>query len=159
MSINIRLASIGDASRLAKWMNETDGDPYDWTVTKIELYVLNNFVLIAEDTKKDNQIVGRLFFQPTEQPLLGVGEVQGVVIDNKYRGRGIGKSLLDRAIQESDTYFKRWGIDNFRLFLYTRSSNEPAKTLYKGFGFRENSLVGKMFRKDQSDELLMSRGF
>jgi ribosomal protein S18 acetylase RimI-like enzyme len=159
MSINIRLATIGDATRLAKWMNKINGDPIDWTITKIELYVLNNFVLIAEDTEKDNQIIGRLFFQVTEQPFLGVGEIQGVVIDKYYQGKGVGKSLLSKAILESEKYFDKWGIKNPRLFLYTRSSDESAKNLYKQFGFRENSLIGKMFRENRPDELLMSKGF
>ena len=57
-------------------------------------------------------------------------KIQGIVVREKYRGLGIGKTLL------------RWALDRGRemkmkrAVLFTLKSNGPARRLYEGLGFR-----------------------
>lgn len=59
----------------------------------------------------------------------GVGEVKRLFIRNEYRGRGISKKLLDTV----ECYAKKQGCHT--LFLDTRTTLEPAVTVYRNFGF------------------------
>jgi len=51
-------------------------------------------------------------------------------VKSEYRGRGIGRALLERAAEESRLAGKR------RLTLEVAAENEQAKRLYCGMGFR-----------------------
>ena len=59
----------------------------------------------------------------------GIGEVKRMYIKNEYRGRGISKLLLF-TIEE----YARLNGDH-TLFLDTRSTLEPAVTIYRNLGF------------------------
>ena len=53
-------------------------------------------------------------------------------VDRRYRGRGIGKALLKRAIAEGK---KEWKPRN--IFLFYEEGNAPAQKLYESLGFHE----------------------
>ena len=59
----------------------------------------------------------------------GVGEVTRLFIRSEYRGHGISKKLLDAV----EGYAKEHGCHT--LFLDTRSTLEPAVSIYRNFGF------------------------
>lgn len=47
----------------------------------------------------------------------------------QYRGKGLGKALIDKALKEA----KRKGLT--RIELTVRENNKPAISLYEKFGF------------------------
>ena len=61
-------------------------------------------------------------------------ELPDIVVDANYRGRGLGRALLDFADKE----LQAREVDT--IFLEVRVSNDPAKALYTKFGFEE---IGK----------------
>lgn len=58
------------------------------------------------------------------------GEICSFCVDEKYRGQGLGKLLLDTVIN----HFKNKG-DNVTLSLQVRVNNSTAISLYKSRGF------------------------
>lgn len=61
--------------------------------------------------------------------LLDEAELMLLAISPAFRGRGLGRKLLDEVIEEA-------GRRNMsRIFLEMRSDNEPALLLYEGAGF------------------------
>jgi putative acetyltransferase len=63
-------------------------------------------------------------------PSEGLGEVRDLVLEEKYRGRGLGSRLLKRCVEEA----KALGYK--RLYLETTPQMENAQKLFIRFGFR-----------------------
>lgn len=57
------------------------------------------------------------------------GELGDIAVDPEYRGRGIGRTLLDRSVQEARSRGAR------SLYLEVRESNDAARALYETAGF------------------------
>ncbi len=57
------------------------------------------------------------------------GELGDLAVDPEHRGRGIGRTLLDRSIEEARLRGAR------TLYLEVRESNEAARALYETAGF------------------------
>jgi dTDP-4-amino-4,6-dideoxy-D-galactose acyltransferase len=64
----------------------------------------------------------------------GVGYIGLISIDSNYRGRGIGKKL----IQAAEAYFYKQSISQLRVV--TQNKNETACRFYEHCGFKEYSL-------------------
>ena len=77
-------------------------------------------------------------------------DIESVFVNPNYRGKGIAKSLLTVLEKE----LKEVGIQN--VLLEVRSSNLPALSLYKGFGFEEIS-VRKKYYPDGEDALVLKK--
>jgi len=65
--------------------------------------------------------------EPQEPPL--VGHILNIAVDPAYRGRGLGKRLLEYALD----YCRRLGAE--RVELEVRTGNDPAIALYRKYGF------------------------
>lgn len=63
-------------------------------------------------------------------PSEGMGELRDLVLDEAYRGRGLGARLIKRCIEEA----KALGYQ--RLYLETTPQMEKAQKLFIRFGFR-----------------------
>lgn len=59
----------------------------------------------------------------------GTGTIDSLFIDEKYRGRGIGSALTDRALE----WFSRAGCDTISVGV--AAGNEEAFGFYRRFGF------------------------
>ncbi|CAJ37796.1 GNAT family N-acetyltransferase [Methanocella arvoryzae] len=81
--------------------------------------------------KLDDKVVGWAIVTPLEEAELpqGVGRI-GVFVDPEYRGKGIGRLLLNSAIQ----YSEEQGIDS--LICGIVPDNLPAVMLHKSCGFK-----------------------
>lgn len=64
-----------------------------------------------------------------------VGEVESLVVDNRYRGLGIGEELMQRALSWMDSYH----VKNKRLEVYF--GNEEVFNFYRRFGFYPKYIV------------------
>lgn len=92
----------------AAWVAEVDGKPVGF----LDLY-------ISPDTAHGNN----------------VGVVNNLVIDERFRGRGLGESLLREAIEHSERR------DVAELHVWTDFDNHAAIGLYKKLGFAERALL------------------
>ena len=64
-----------------------------------------------------------------------IGVINNLVVDERFRGRGLGGSLLRAAIQHCA---QRGGSE---LHVWTAFDNAPAIGLYKRLGFMERALL------------------
>ena len=96
----------------------------------------NNLLFLLQD---DGQVIGMLtvgvYFSPTGSKAW----IEDVVIDNMFRGRGLGRKLVSHAIE----YCKSQGIDT--LMLTSNPKRVAANALYQSLGFeRKETNVYKM---------------
>lgn len=82
----------------------------------------------------------------------GEAHVLNVVIDASQRGRGLGKKLVRRLIDQA-----RWHRVE-RVFLEVRASNNVARRLYAGLGFLEIGVRKAYYpgRQSREDAVVMS---
>lgn len=58
------------------------------------------------------------------------GWIEDVVVDQSQRGRGIGRQLVQRLVEEA------WQLGCTDLLLFTGHERKPAIALYESIGFR-----------------------
>ena len=91
--------------------------------------------------KVKNRVVGMITLQSLISTAMGeqVGLIEDLVVSSEYRGKGIGKSLLNSVINESE----RRGY--VRLSLGADIRNTSAINFYHTHGFQASSM-GLMYR-------------
>jgi len=105
---------------------------------------------VARDMNRDGELIGgaglgSLHGLPTSE---GMGEIRDLVVDSKYRGRGIGKRLVRRAVEIA----REFGYQ--RLYLETTPQMENAKKLFMRFGFRPVEHASKDLAKANEPKAL-----
>lgn len=96
-----------------------------------------HFVALVE-----GKVVGWCDIALKPRPLLRHSGVLGMGVLSDYRGQGIGRALLEAALQAA----KAKGIS--RIELTVRVDNERAKRLYESFGFVTEGLCRRHMRVD-----------
>ncbi len=87
--------------------------------------------------EEDRRLVGfiDLFIFPDVAHGHSLGVISNLVIDEHFRGRGLGKDLLREAIE----HCKQRAVAE--LHVWTDVDNEPAITLYERQGFIKRSVL------------------
>jgi ribosomal protein S18 acetylase RimI-like enzyme len=109
--------------------------------------------LVAEDA--DGAVVGYVRLVPPT-PLAcnrHVRQIQGLAVDDRARGRGVGRALVRAACDEA----RRQGAR--RITLRVLAHNTPARTLYEAEGFTVEGVLPGEFHLDGRyvDDVLMGR--
>ena len=104
---------------------------WKWGV-KMRLYdaLRKNGMLVAETT--DKKLAGMIFADISIDPVgSSTGYIRSVVVDEAFRGQGVGKLLIQDAIK----YLNEMNVD--QILINVRSRTERAKGLYERMGFKE----------------------
>jgi len=151
----IRLATLEDLSELLDHFETWDEYPEGWGTKKFEYLITEGgFILLSQE----DEIAGHLIFEVKENPKLGVGEFQGFHVLPQYQGRGIGKSLIEKGIEETKTYFSNRGVEARSIVLFTRSDNTKVQRLYEDAGFqthKKGGLVGTLFDDEKEEQAMV----
>lgn len=107
-------------------------------ITRVEKESIPQFVAFDE-----KRLVGSIEVFPAEMCGYDGGEFTktgflGIHIDQQYRNQGLGKKLLETAIQSGWEY----GYDTIALHVY--KSNRRAIILYEKFGFQHCGELGEV---------------
>lgn len=112
------------------------------TLSNVEKYQ-GKIIFVEDDGTAVGYSTGVIWKQSEKNRLeIGthlVGEVLDLYVDEEYRGKGIGKTLL----QMMSDHFKSHGCDGMRLSLF--APNENAHMMYKNFGFVDRDI--SMFKE------------
>ena len=82
-------------------------------------------------TTDDGTIAGVLTLVFFDIPTYCKAWIEDVITDSNYRGQGIGRALVERAVEMAHEY----GVDG--IYLTSRPSREVARALYRKIGFKE----------------------
>ena len=124
MAFTYRFANAQDLPAIVEIENAAMSCP--WSLKSYEEAISSDhsFIMVAEE---DGQIAAFSVFYLTPPE----AELPDIVVDEKYRGQGLGRQLLTKSMEELESR----GIDT--IFLEVRVSNTPALRLYESFGFEE----------------------
>ena len=81
--------------------------------------------------------------------IVGEGEITNVVTKNTMRGKGIGKQILEKLLEEG----AKMGAEAFTLEV--RVSNAPAIHLYESLGFVSEGVRKNFYEEPTEDALIM----
>lgn len=87
-----------------------------------------------------------VFWSVTDQ-----GELGNVAVAAEYRGRGLGRKLVETVLERAAERGVR------EMFLEVRRSNEGAQNLYKTFGFFEVGKRKNYYLEPVEDALIMKK--
>jgi ribosomal protein S18 acetylase RimI-like enzyme len=85
-------------------------------------------IFIARDGKKPVGMAVLIFMR---KPTAFGGNCENVIVDNNYRGLGIGRKLMERLLKRAKTLKMKY-VD-----LTSRPERETANRLYSELGFRK----------------------
>jgi RimJ/RimL family protein N-acetyltransferase len=160
----IRLAEPGDAEALVALARAVGREPGGWLITTTDwrsegderryLKALRRHphasVYVAETD--GGEVVGRLSVARDPHPASAHVADLGLMVDERWRRRGIGKGLLSQAVD----WARARGVRKLELHVFPH--NEGALALYEAFGFeREGFRKGHYRRPDgYVDAILMA---
>ena len=143
MSLEFRFANQQDLNTIVEIENASMSSPWTLDSYKEALDSNHAFIMVADE---EGVCVGFAVFYLTAPE----SELPDIVVSESYRGRGIGKLLLDASLRELSLR----GVDT--VFLEVRVSNERARALYEKMGFEE---IGrrKYFYSDPIEDAICMR--
>lgn len=121
---------------------------WQWGV-RMRLYdaLRKNGMLIAE-TIDDQRLAGMVFADISIDPVgSSTGYIRSVIVDEEFRGQGVGKLLISEAIK----YLNEMNVD--QILINVRSKTERAKQLYEKMGFKEVYTVMSYGAKGEESDL------
>lgn len=81
--------------------------------------------------------------------IMDEAHITNIAVHPKYRGKGIGKKLVEGLIEEV------LKLNIYRITLEVRRSNITAQALYKKFGFIPCGIRPEYYQDDKEDAIIM----
>ena len=156
--ITVRRAEPSDADQLVRLAAAVGRERGDWLLTtdtwrtaaderrylKAVRRHSDAAVFVAVDDEQ-GVVVGRLSLARDPHPASAHVADLGLMVAAEYRRRGIGRSLLDTAVEWARA------ADIRKLELHVFPWNEPAIRLYERFGFEREGLRRGHYSRDGAD--------
>lgn len=121
---------------------------YHWTREQF-LMGLERGVFKILGVRQDNRLSGYMAFSLIDDEM----EILNLAVHPDFRGKGMGKSLLNRAFE----ICRKKGIT--KSFLDVKASNIPALELYRKFGYKQIGVRKKYYPDTKEDALLFRYDF
>jgi len=131
------------------YINNSD----EWWNSYITPYIfsIKDKMFIAFDNNKPVGMIGVLYDYKSRRK--HIATIVWFYTTEEYRGNGIGRMLLDKAIEDAQTQ----GM--IKITLFVNSSQEKAQLIYEKYGFSANGRLEKELKvgDEYLDTLIMEK--
>lgn len=131
-----------DIPRMAELERIIFTDPWSEKVYRETLALPDVEYVVAVD---DDTIVGGAGVRN----IVGTGEITNVMLLPEYRGKGLGRKIVEEVIERG----RRLGAEEFTL--EARASNASAIKLYEKLGFVNEGIRPGFYNNPKEDALIM----
>jgi len=138
------------ADLLAVFRIEKDSFPQPWPFSAFEMFLDEPGFLVAHDEEESEPVVGYVVADAVPAHGRPLGHVKDIAVHPDRRGEGIGATLLANVLGHLRT--QQVGA----VKLEVRPSNEPARELYREFGFTPKKTIPEYY-DDGEDALVLTR--
>jgi RimJ/RimL family protein N-acetyltransferase len=165
IDVMIRYCRRDDVERLLEFIN-TASKEYTYIIFQGEQLTLEEesryvegYMKKIEDRKAikllvfhKDELIGVCDITPKEKAESHIG-VFGLIIKKEWRGKGVGKLLMAKTLQEAEKNLKEIKIITLGVF----ANNPIAKRMYEKFGFKEYGYLpkGLLHRGELVDHIYM----
>lgn len=132
-----------DIKRVLQIEIEAFQDPYPPSIL-IDIYNLGAGFLVAQ---QNNIVVGYIIFWIRYED---EGHIISLAVDKKYRKKGVGRKLVDYALN----IFSKCNVREIKLEV--RIGNTDARKFYKKMGFKEKEVLENYY-EDGEDAVIMKK--
>lgn len=140
--VTIAPATEENITEITKIEAECFSEPWSEKSFRDALKLSSAEIFVALDDKKD--VLGYfVLYYASDQ-----GELQNIAVCPGYRGYGIGSLLMEKLISKS----LKLGMS--QIYLEVRSTNEPAKELYRKYGFIPTGIRRNFYRFPTEDAIV-----
>ncbi len=129
----VRRAVRADLLSVFRIEKRSFGQP--WPYSAFEGFVGAPGFFVAEAPDAEGSVVGYVVADTVEAGGVPFGHIKDLAVDPGHRRRGIGRTLLSRALVALAS------AGSGRVKLEVRRTNEAARSLYESFGFEPNHVV------------------
>ncbi len=143
--MKIREMTIKDCDTVSLIEKETFSMP--WSRDNFEGSVLqeNYCLLVTVSDEDDSDILGYCCFYY----VLDEAEIPNVCVRKDMRGKGIAFEMMSELLRRAKA------LDVKDMYLEVRTSNEPARALYRKLGFRDVGVRKGFYELPKEDAVIM----
>lgn len=144
--VSLRHANSADLDAIVEIEATTFTDPWSRNAFALALDAGDTICMIAEDGCADRPaLVGYSVLRRAGDE----AELLNLAVSPSHRRRGIGGTLLTRALEDARQLGAR------AVFLEVRASNHVARVLYAGAGFEQAGRRQQYYRRPVEDALIL----
>ena len=151
-SILLREATYHDKDQIAKvlldFYNMKDADEAAQSFNN-ELDKDFHYI-VAEEAGK---IIGLVTWLMHGLPKHGLFELDRICILSEARGKGVGRKLVDKSIDNASKWYDKKGEKIRKLYLLTHEDNKNAHSFYEKVGFSHETTLKDHYYKDQDERV------
>ena len=151
-SILLREATYHDKDQIAKvlldFYNMKDADEAAQSFNN-ELDKDFHYI-VAEEAGK---IIGLVTWLIHGLPKHGLFELDRICILSEARGKGVGRKLVDKLIDNASKWYDKKGDKIRKLYLLTHEDNKNAHSFYEKVGFSHETTLKDHYYKDQDERV------
>ena len=144
--VSLRRATSADLDAIAEIEVATFTDPWSRNAFALALHAHDTICMIAEDGRADGSA---LLGYSVLRRAADEAELLNLAVSPSHRRRGIGSTLLTRALDDARQLGAR------AVFLEVRASNRIARTMYAGAGFEKAGRRQQYYRRPVEDALIL----
>ena len=138
------------ADLLAVFRIEKESFPQPWPFSAFEMFLDEPGFLVAHDDEEREPVVGYVVADIVRTHGRPLGHVKDLAVHPDRRGEGVGATLLGNALARLDAR----NVPTVKLEV--RPSNDPARSLYREFGFEYSKRIPGYY-DDGEDALVLVR--
>ena len=151
-SILLREATYHDKDQIAKvlldFYNMKDADEAAQSFNN-ELDKDFHYI-VAEEAGK---IIGLVTWLMHGLPKHGLFELDRICILSEARGKGVGRKLVDKLIDNASKWYDKKGEKIRKLYLLTHEDNKNAHSFYEKVGFSHETTLKDHYYKGQDERV------
>ncbi len=161
----IKYPQLSDANELHRYINELSKEKTFVSFQGEEISLEDEIEYVKSSLKKIEDKKSVQLVVKSQGKIVGVSGIDsksrvnshvgvfGISVTKDFRGRGIGKKLIESVLKETETNLTHLKIIHLECF----ASNETACNLYKSVGFKEYGKLPKgiQYKNEFIDEILM----
>lgn len=151
-NILLREATYDDKDQIAKVLL----DFYNMNDVDEAIQSFNNELdkdfhyIVAEEAGK---IIGLVTWLMHGLPKHGLFELDRICILSEARGKGVGRKLVDKLIDNASKWYDKEGEKIRKLYLLTHEDNKNAHSFYEKVGFSHETTLKDHYYKDQDERV------
>jgi ribosomal protein S18 acetylase RimI-like enzyme len=142
MTIEISKATKKDLSRLIEMFSDPDlKTNIDESYWFVHCYFDYHHINVA---KVKGEIQGACFWRIEGEKHSGLGWIENLWVEERYRRMNLGEELLRRSIEDMKVFFEKDNKKLRKVVLTTQVERASARKLYEKIGFRCVASLGDM---------------